>query len=65
MDYFQKLLEQKKNQEDQENKEQRQNQQRLATNLPSPTNKKKCLMRNWENLPMAKVKARIASDVVW
>jgi len=46
MDYFQKLLEQKKNQEDQENKEQRQNQQRLATNLPSPTNKKKCLMRN-------------------
>jgi hypothetical protein len=36
MDYFQKLLEQKKNQEDQENKEQRQNQQRLATNLPSP-----------------------------
>jgi len=43
MDYFQKLLEQKKNQEDQENKEQRQNQQRLATNLPSPTNKKKCV----------------------
>ena len=46
MDYFQELQEQVKKLEDQGKKEQRQNQQRLATNLPSPTNKKKCLMRN-------------------